>query len=197
MSNVIPLILLCLVLGSCRGNGQTDSNRNVSASVAANSNSNINAGETKQESSDRVLTARAKLALLGNKLTGAYDINASAQDGVVTLTGVMDIKEAAAGAADLVRFMKGVKGVNNQIQVDPLAKPIATAPEEQIDKEVKGVLKSDPGLQSLNVRSKGGEIMLTGSVDTHERLLEAATAIRKVNGVRFVYTKQVDVRNDP
>ncbi|HEY6331753.1 MAG TPA: BON domain-containing protein [Blastocatellia bacterium] len=184
---VIPLA--CWILASCGEKPRPNEHPDPLPTVE----------QSKQDGTDHLITLEAKLALIGNRLTSAYELDASAQNGVVTLTGRMDHKEAAAAAADLLRSIKGINSINNQIEVDPAAKPREdSAPEDRIDTEVKNILRSDNGLKDLYARTKpGGEIMLTGSVDTHERLLAAASAIHKLNGVRFVYSKQVDVRNDP
>jgi len=139
----------------------------------------------------------ANLALIGSVSTSGYQIDASTQDGIVTLSGKMDKREIAEGAVNLVRAIKGVRSVSNRIQIDPEAKRgETTASDDQIDNEVKGILSADPNLQHLSARGKAGQIMLIGSIDTHQRLLSTAEAIRKLDGVRFVYTKQVDIRSE-
>jgi hyperosmotically inducible periplasmic protein len=182
-------VLVCTLLSSCGGRPQ----------AVQDSNPPAHSDESKQQTVDHLITLEVKLALIGNNLASAYDLDASCQNGDVTLTGRVDRKEAAEAAANLLRSIKGVNSINNQIQVDPTAKAREdSASEEQIEVEVKKILASDDGLKDVHARTKpGGEIMLTGSVDTHARLFTAASAIHKLNGVKFVYTKQVDVRNDP
>jgi osmotically-inducible protein OsmY len=193
----VALLSLCALMVCCQQTSRDDLNPPANANSVGNSNSGPNTTESNQAVSDNLITMEAKLALIGSMSTSGYQIDASAQDGIVTLTGKMDKRETAAGAVDLVRNIKGVRSVNNQIQIDPEAKRgEATAPDDQIDNEVKRILSGDPSLQHLSARTKAGQIMLIGSIDTHQRLLSAAEAIRKLDGVRFVYTKQVDIRSE-
>jgi|HubBroStandDraft_6_1064221.scaffolds.fasta_scaffold327078_2 hyperosmotically inducible protein len=196
-SIAVAILWLCAFTVCCQQTSRDDLNPPAKADSAANPDSSPNTTESKQAVSDNLITMEANLALIGSVSTSGYQIDASTQDGIVTLSGKMDKREIAEGAVNLVRAIKGVRSVSNRIQIDPEAKRgETTASDDQIDNEVKGILSADPNLQHLSARGKAGQIMLIGSIDTHQRLLSTAEAIRKLDGVRFVYTKQVDIRSE-
>jgi hyperosmotically inducible protein len=194
---LIAAALVCVSTLGCQQHTGTD----VAPLVHANPDSSPSPvrQESKGASNDHWIAARAKLDLVENKLTSGYKIDVNVSDGAVTLQGNVDTKEASFAAGDLARRIKGVKRVDNQIQIVPEAKrKEAAVPDSQIEDEIKSMIKSNPNFRELNltVMSRDGAVMLTGAADNHEQLLAVAQAIRNCNGVRYVVTRQVDVRGD-
>lgn len=67
--------------------------------------------------SDSVITARAKMALLGAKDTDAADVHVTTSGGVVMLTGHVASATQKQKAEDVVRGLDGVTEVHNALAV--------------------------------------------------------------------------------
>jgi hyperosmotically inducible protein len=189
--------LVCVSTYGC----QQHSGSNMAPLVPADANSSPS--DVRQEvggaPNDHWITVKTKLALVGNKLTSGYKIDVSVSDGVASLTGAVDTRECSFAAGDLVRRIKGVKRVDNQIQIVPEARRNETVvADSQIEDEIRTMIKSNPSFRQSNLTamSRDGAVMLSGSADNHEQLLAAVQAIRNCNGVKYVVTRQVDVRGD-
>ena len=66
---------------------------------------------------DTTITARAKAALVQDKMVSATDFNIDVYQGNVTLTGVAKSSEEARRAEADIRVVKGVKSVKNATRV--------------------------------------------------------------------------------
>ena len=71
---------------------------------------------------DVTITAKVKKALHDDPALGAADIHVKTKTGVVTLTGQVSSRDAAAHARDLAAQTEGVKRVNNQLMVSSAAR---------------------------------------------------------------------------
>jgi len=69
--------------------------------------------------SDVYITAATKTRLLVNKATPSLDISVDTEDGVVTLFGSVPTSAAKATAGAEARKVRGVKHVNNELQIVP------------------------------------------------------------------------------
>lgn len=72
--------------------------------------------------SDSVITARAKVALLGVGHLNSGDVHVMTKGGVVKLTGRVASAQQKQKAGEVVQGLDGVTAVQNDLTVDPSAK---------------------------------------------------------------------------
>jgi len=192
MRQIIALILFSLLMTSLACQKPANNKNANGPSTAAPS---ANAGEP----NDAWITVKTKLALIADKQTSGFETSVDTKDGIVTLSGKVDTDQAKSAVSAAAMGVKGVKSVDNQLQVVPEAtrKQVDQA-DKQIDGAISQKMKDDPTLKSLNLSatSNNGVVVLTGSVNNQRQLLTAASEIRAVQGVRSVDTHQVTVKNE-
>lgn len=91
-------------------------------------------------------------------------LNASVKDGVVTVTGECPTEECRKDCADAIKGMKGVKDVQNNIQVasaTPAPAPVEIAGDEALKSSVNDVVKKYDGVQA---EVKDGVVTLRGEI---------------------------------
>ncbi len=125
----------------------------------------------------------------------SHRITATAQDGLVSLSGRVNNILAKERAEKIAETVKGVRAVVNTLAVH-LA---ASREPEKLEQDVVTALASDPATDSWEINAQAmeqGLIKLTGTVQSwHEREL-AATVVKGVRGVTAVNNK-IDVDVDP
>ena len=194
LSTVAALSLIIFSLACDRTDNANNANRPVNANANANANIARDTG-----TSDSWITAKVKLALLADGRVSGFATDVDTNGGVVTLSGKVDEQANKAAAEEVAKKLDGVKSVNNQIQVVPDAKRSqVNATDDKIEDEIKKAMDADATLKGLGLRadSNAGVVTLDGSVDTHDQLIKAAQAIRKVPGVKSVVTTPVTVKNE-
>jgi hyperosmotically inducible protein len=136
--------------------------------------------------SDIWITSTTKMRLLADSQTPALDINVDTWEGVVTLFGIVPSQRAKAAAEADARQVRGVKRVENELQVVASAKQAAgKVRDEELERAVKHTFDT-PDLKDISIEVKNGVVRLTGTVPSGARRLEAAVAARTVPGVRSV-----------
>lgn len=73
------------------------------------------AESTADRGKDVTLTTKVKAALLSDGITQKYSINVEADEGTVTLGGVVDSSAAAARAESVAHTVAGVRMVSNEL----------------------------------------------------------------------------------
>jgi hyperosmotically inducible periplasmic protein len=186
------ITIVAFALACDRADNANNTNR------PANANANANVARTSGVS-DTWITAKTKLALIADQRTSGFATDVDTNNGTVTLSGKVDTEQAKAAATEVARGIEGAKSVNNQLQVVPDAKrKDVNAADDKIEDGIKKALDADPKLKGLGLSadSNAGVVTLSGTVDTHEQLVNAAQAIRQVAGVKGVVTTPVTVRNE-
>src|SRR6187551_177742 len=97
-------------------------NAAVAATIAmtiALSGCNVFRGQstTGQYVDDVAITTKVKAELLDSKKVDGLDVNVDSKNGYVTLTGYASSAEERTKAGMLAREVKGVKGVDNELQI--------------------------------------------------------------------------------
>jgi osmotically-inducible protein OsmY len=110
-------------------------------------------------------------------------VDATVEDGVVTLTGVVDFRNQREAAAETVRSLRGVKGIHDEIKVkSPL---LAADITERIEKAFERNAHVDA--DALRVEAIDGTVTVSGTVRTwteHDAALDAAWAAPGVTDVK-------------
>jgi osmotically-inducible protein OsmY len=101
-------------------------------------------------------------ALLQDPATESYQVAASVNDAVVTLTGSVGSWAEMQLAGRVARGVKGVKEVHNNIAINYMAKRT----DQEIAADVKAALQWDIWLNGelIDVHVNGGKVWLTGTV---------------------------------
>ena len=139
--------------------------------------------------SDSWITTKVKVHLMAKPGLSPLAINVDTRQGIVTLFGSVETDELKSRAATEARMVKGVKGVENDLQVVPnvSAKRVEAA-DDQVQAAVEKRLESRDSLEDakIHVAVENGVVRLTGTVDTQTDRLTALTLARNTTGVNSV-----------
>jgi osmotically-inducible protein OsmY len=139
------------------------------------------------ETTDSVLTAKAKIALFADEQVRGRLITIETVNGVVILRGRIDSSESRARASSVVEALPGVKRVRNDLKVTSLGdRPPIAAVDADITRAVQARLSQELPLSQIGVRTGGGTVALTGVVATIDVGARASELARGVPGVRSV-----------
>ncbi|GJL57796.1 MAG: hypothetical protein NPIRA03_06530 [Nitrospirales bacterium] len=114
-------------------------------------------------------------------------IDVVSEQGIVTLLGEVDNILAKERAAALTGTIKGVRGVINQILVNPSN----THKDQEIEEQVKSALLENPAteLYDMNVRVTDGRVTLTGTVQSWQEKQLAFQVAKGVEGIIDIQDK--------
>jgi osmotically-inducible protein OsmY len=109
-------------------------------------------------------------------------ILATVENGWVTLTGLATWEYERHSAEHAIKYLAGVKGVSNKIEVKPVLMP------SEVKHSIEAALKRNAQLdaQSITVKTDGGQVTLSGNVRSWDERREVATAAWHAPGVTNV-----------
>lgn len=91
------------------------------------------------------------------------EVSAIVQNGIVTLTGVVESEEAKAMVEKVAKEVKGIKSVVNNVTVHKPEPPVTIHPDTTIKTAIENQLK-DAGFTSVSIAVNDGEVILTGEI---------------------------------
>lgn len=113
----------------------------------------------------------------------AADVGVAVEDGVITLTGHVPTYAQKITVEDVVRRVKGVKGIAQHIEVRPFG--THRTADDEIAKRAVNTIKWNTSVPAgaVQVKIQDGWVTLTGKVDWQYQKAAAADAVRDLSGV--------------
>jgi osmotically-inducible protein OsmY len=145
-----------------------------------------------QQASDLAVSNKVRSAFLLSKRLSAYTIGVETRDGIVTLTGQVPTEVDKELAANVTKDVPDVKGVNNQLVVQPGLKPSEASVREGMrvsDLEIRADLNermvASQALkgQNIQVAVQDRIVTLSGQVETPAQKTGAEQLARSVANV--------------
>jgi osmotically-inducible protein OsmY len=140
---------------------------------------------------DGLLYAAVKARLAGNDIDSTTRISVRVNNGVVTLSGAVKDLATKAREVKLVREMRGIKGVNDQLRVGHVGPSAAqTVRNAGLVAAVASVLTAQTGVNvasvTIHADADAGSVTLGGRAATAAIKSTLIAAARKTPGVRNV-----------
>lgn len=149
---------------------------------------------TSNQVSDMWITGETKLRLLADDEAPALDVNVDTENGAVTLFGVVSSEAEKKAAEASAREVKGVKSVQNELQVVSKARQEKVeAADGQLADAVEANLNKRDTLDDISVEVKNGVVRLSGEVPSEADRVTAAVVARSTPGVRSVLADDLKV----
>ncbi|HET6934784.1 MAG TPA: BON domain-containing protein [Candidatus Angelobacter sp.] len=123
---------------------------------------------------------RSKVADLLRSKADYQKVRAKVEDGIVTLTGSVELDSTRRWVVDRVRGMDHVAGVNSRLVLKPPA-----VPDQTLYGRVRRNL-NDAGFQSLELQVHEGAVKLSGGVTNERERQHAIQVARNTAGVKEV-----------
>jgi len=140
-------------------------------------------------SADTAITFDINEILLGEKYRDLFaEISTDAYPRVVLLTGTVKFAQNKQRATDLVRGVKGVKRIVNELQVTNDYGIGAAANDLWIETKLKVLLLGTKDIRSINYRwrSVNGTVYVIGAARSQQEMNTVLDVIRKTDRVKKV-----------
>jgi osmotically-inducible protein OsmY len=156
----------------------------ISVVIQISSVSYLHAAALDNEITDNRITAAIEDDLIFEKGVLPNDVDVSASQGIVTLSGSVDNILAKERIFELAETIRGVVGVINNISVNPMYRT-----DDEIHNDALAALQQDPATDSyvVSVFAKDGVVTLTGSVRSHWEKQLAAHIVKGIKGVKDIH----------
>ena len=120
-------------------------------------------------------------------------IGVAVENGVVTLTGHVPTYAQKATVEDVVRHVKGVKGIAEEIEVRPFG--THKTADDEIAKRAVNTINWNTAVPSnaVQIKVQNGWLTLTGNVEWQYQKAAAAWAVRGLAGVVGL-TNEIEVK---
>jgi osmotically-inducible protein OsmY len=138
---------------------------------------------------DTAITFDINEILLGEKYSDLFpEISTDVYEHVVLLTGTVKFAQNKQRASDIVRGVKGVKRIVNELQVTSDYGVRAAANDLWIETKLKVLLLGTKGIRSINYRwrSVNGTVYVIGAARSQAEMNTVLNVIRKTERVKKV-----------
>lgn len=131
-------------------------------------------------------------ALVIDPATDSFELSATASDGIVTLKGTVHSVVEKQLAESVIKGVKGVRGIRNEVQI----KPTMVRADDEIESDINKRFSNDVYLvdDDLDIQVKDGAVVLSGTVGS---ALEKSRATTKayVLGTKSVDDQKVAIKS--
>ena len=138
---------------------------------------------------DAAITLDINEALVGKQYSDLFaEISTDVYEHVVMLTGTVKFAQNKQRATDLVRGIKGVKRIVNELQVTDDYGPATAANDLWIETKLKVKLLGTKGIRSINYRwrSVNGVVYVIGAGRSQQEMNTVLNVIRTTERVKKV-----------
>ncbi|MGB0630911.1 MAG: BON domain-containing protein, partial [Alphaproteobacteria bacterium] len=138
---------------------------------------------------DAAITFDINEALVGKQYSDLFaEISTDVYEHVVMLTGTVKFAQNKQRATDLVRGVKGVKRIVNELQVTSDYGPVAAANDLWIETKLKVKLLGTKDIRSINYRwrSVNGVVYVIGAGRSQQEMNTVLNVIRTTERVKKV-----------
>jgi osmotically-inducible protein OsmY len=168
-----------LLLNACGSGGSDDTRAPAAAPTLAPT----------EVIKDALLYAAVKARLAGSDIDSTARISVRVRGGVATVSGVVKDAATKAREVELVHAMRGIRGVNDQLQVGRAGPgPAQAVGNAALLAAVEGRLTAQAGVNVARVKVNvdAGRVTLSGSAPTPALKTTLLAAARQTPGVRNV-----------
>lgn len=138
---------------------------------------------------DAAITLDINESLIGNQYADLFaEISTDVYERVVMLTGTVKFARNKQRASELVRGVKGVSRIINELQVTSDYGPATAARDLWVETKLKVKLLGTKGIRSINFRwrSVNGVVYVIGAVRSQQEMNTVLNVIRKTEWVTKV-----------
>ncbi|HHW56039.1 MAG: BON domain-containing protein [bacterium] len=115
----------------------------------------------------------------------ALDIKVETRGGTVFLRGVVELLAEKLHAEEVVKYLKGVQRVENELTVAP----DETVSEKHLEEEIRGLFRQETRLAGVSVSVQQGVVYLEGKVESPADEDLARHLAARVRGVKDVVSR--------